>query len=65
MTSDKQIIRALKLHWAIMQQLEAMGMEKNLASRESMRRLQAKKLKFDNWEDYFTAVEREGFSLTH
>jgi hypothetical protein len=65
MTAEARIIRSLELHKKIMEQLQKEGMEFTLASREALRRLQDKKFKFDNWQDYFTEVEREGFNLPH
>jgi hypothetical protein len=42
-----------------------LNMETRAASREALRRLQVAKFKFDDWQDYFTAVELHGADLTH
>jgi len=65
MSAEARIIRALKLHKEIMRQLEKTGMEMEGASREALRRLEDTKFKFDDWRDYFTAVELEGCNLLH
>ena len=65
MSQNERISRNLKLHEAIMIELEHEGFDHKNASREALRRLQDKKFKFDNWRDYFTTVEIEGYSLPH
>ena len=70
-TVEGHILRGLHLHSEIMARLEQPtaynphGLTRTEASREALRRLQDKKFKFDQWRDYFTAVELEGFSLPH
>ncbi len=63
MNAEARIIRSLKLHKRIMEHLESTGMDMTAASREALRRLQDAKFRFDDWQDYFTAVELEGVDL--
>ena len=65
MSAEGTIIKNIKLHSEIMAQLEKMGLNHTDASREALRRMQDAKFKFSEWRDYFTAVEVEGYSLSH
>jgi hypothetical protein len=65
MKADMAIYRRLRLHNDVMTELEREGYMHEIASREALRRLQDKSWRFTHWEDYFTAVEREGYSLKH
>ena len=64
LTQAQRIERKLKLHSEIMGKLVMQGMERNKASREALRRMQAHP-RFKVCDDFFTAVELEGYSLPH
>lgn len=62
-----KIEQRLKTHSLVVAQLERMGMARESASKEAFRRMQQypKRNHEMEWQDFFTAVEVEGYSLPH
>ena len=54
---DESVRRNLALHAKVMAQLISLGMDRDAASKEALRRMREKKFRFDHAEDYFTALE--------